>query len=223
MWEKKDSLNLWISSSVLSVSLSPSLTFSTQLLDFFSCCLCTHAELAYLSASCASEPWCTSPNPFPEVQHKGRCPYVMTTNLLSFLDPNAMQENGPIAPAEACSALMIRLLALKSPHCTFFFLLLWLLLSSVSCFFLSSSETKVICKHTQAHRLVGKSNGFCKVFIFLEIVSLGSKELSRLLTRPRKTISGIWPFCLAAGYFSSLLFKMCNICENFFSLQSTSW
>lgn len=86
--------------------LSPlSLVVSIQSLDFFCCCLCTHAELAYLSAGCASEPRCTSSNPFPEAKHKGRCPYVMTTNLLSFSDPNG-------------------LLAARSSHCTFFIIMI---------------------------------------------------------------------------------------------------
>lgn len=111
-----------------------SLVVSIQSLDFFCCCLCTHAELAYLSEGCASEPRCTSSNPFPEAKHKGRCPYVMTTNLLSLPDPNAMQENGPIAPAGVYGALMNGLLAARSSHCTFF-LLLWLLLLSVSYIF----------------------------------------------------------------------------------------
>lgn len=110
---------------VWSASLPPplylSLPVSIQSLDFFCCCLCTHAELAYLSAGCASEPRCTSPNPFPEAKHKGRCPYVMTTNLLSLLDPNAMQENGPIAPAGVYGALMNGILAARSSHCTFFY------------------------------------------------------------------------------------------------------
>lgn len=101
-----------------------SLSFSIESHDFFCCCLCAHAELAYLSACCASEPRRTSPNPFPDTQHKGRCPYVMTTNLLSLLDPNARQENGPIAPAEVYGALMNGLLAARSSHRTFFIIMI---------------------------------------------------------------------------------------------------
>lgn len=120
--EEKRSIELF---GVWRASLLPplSLVVSIQSLDFFCCCLCTHAELAYLSVGCASEPRCTSPNPFPEAKHKGRCPYVMTTNLLSLPDPNAVQENGPIAPAGVYGALMNGLLAARSSHCTFFLLL----------------------------------------------------------------------------------------------------
>lgn len=118
MWGKKGHWTVGVH------SLSLSLSVSIHSLDFFCCCLCAHAELAYLSACCASEPRRTSPNPFPDTQHKGRCPYVMTTNLLSLLDPNARQENGPIAPAEVYGALMNGLLAARSSHCTFFIIMI---------------------------------------------------------------------------------------------------
>ncbi len=163
-----------------------SLVVSIQSLDFFCCCLCTHAELAYLSAGCASEPRCTSSNPFPEAKHKGRCPYVMTTNLLSFSDPNAMQENGPSAPAGVYGALMNGLLAARSSHCTFFIIMI----ITIECkLHFSLLPLNPRCSVNMTHTL-----GSCK----REMTSLTNVYIWRTtFARVKKHV--FWPLILTRG------------------------